>query len=286
MFLVLGFVGTPQIRRVRLRLIQVDGQVSYEALAGIAISYTFPGTPVLAENHDVIMTYYDVDNDCVTIASTEELLDAIDQFSCLEIPVLRITTDVKKKEASAQFTSSSTRAYSTGTSTSTSPSVTPLNGRPNQLQNLVDSFVSIVATAVVTLQHQVAEAHPNTTHSRAADSTTTQVTDTEDTEIAENLAKEVVNNIEMNEGDEATDGDGVKNAAQENNGAGERPFIHGRHTCDRCLCTPIIGTRFHSSNLPDYDLCAKCSVNYKGTEIQFEAAELGMLQLWQFTSCK
>jgi hypothetical protein len=55
----------------------------------------------------------------------------------------------------------------------------------------------------------------------------------------------------------------------------EREFIHGWHTCDRCLCRPIVGKRFHATNLPDYDLCEKCKDGYKGTEIQFEAAELG-----------
>jgi len=54
-----------------------------------------------------------------------------------------------------------------------------------------------------------------------------------------------------------------------------RPFIHGRHTCDRCLCTPIIGDRFHATNLPDYDLCGKCKEGYKGDEIQFECVVLG-----------
>ena len=55
----------------------------------------------------------------------------------------------------------------------------------------------------------------------------------------------------------------------------ERPFIHGRHTCDGCLTTPIIGQRFHAVNLPDYDLCSNCRNNYKGEEIQFEPVELG-----------
>ena len=53
------------------------------------------------------------------------------------------------------------------------------------------------------------------------------------------------------------------------------PFIHGRHTCDQCLTTPIIGTRYHALNLPDYDLCANCFGNYKGSEIVFEEAQLG-----------
>lgn len=51
-------------------------------------------------------------------------------------------------------------------------------------------------------------------------------------------------------------------------------FIHGRHTCDGCLTTPIIGKRYYSTNLPDYDLCQKCYDNYKGSEIKFESVEL------------
>ena len=52
-------------------------------------------------------------------------------------------------------------------------------------------------------------------------------------------------------------------------------FIHGRHTCDGCLTTPIVGKRFHAVNLPDYDLCETCNTNYKGSEIKFEEVELG-----------
>ena len=50
------------------------------------------------------------------------------------------------------------------------------------------------------------------------------------------------------------------------------PFIHGRHTCDSCLTTPIVGKRFHATNLADYDLCENCHATYTGTEIQFEEA--------------
>jgi hypothetical protein len=53
-----------------------------------------------------------------------------------------------------------------------------------------------------------------------------------------------------------------------------KPFIHGRHTCDACLTTPIVGERYHSMNLPDYDLCKRCFVNYSGKEIKFEPVEL------------
>jgi Zinc finger, ZZ type len=57
--------------------------------------------------------------------------------------------------------------------------------------------------------------------------------------------------------------------------APELPFIHGRHTCDQCLTTPVIGKRFHALNKPDYDLCEACFGNYKGTDIVFEEMKLG-----------
>ena len=55
----------------------------------------------------------------------------------------------------------------------------------------------------------------------------------------------------------------------------EKPFIHGRHTCDQCLTTPIVGKRYHAVSLPDYDLCEKCFQNYDGKEIQFAEDQLG-----------
>lgn len=54
----------------------------------------------------------------------------------------------------------------------------------------------------------------------------------------------------------------------------DQKFIHGRHTCDSCLQTPIIGLRYHALNLPDYDLCQNCVHNYKGNEIKFKPVEL------------
>lgn len=51
-------------------------------------------------------------------------------------------------------------------------------------------------------------------------------------------------------------------------------FIHGRHTCDGCLTTPIFGLRYHAMNLPDYDLCSKCYGNYTGTDIEFKPVQL------------
>jgi hypothetical protein len=63
-------------------------------------------------------------------------------------------------------------------------------------------------------------------------------------------------------------------SAEKKNKPEAKPFIHGRHTCDGCLKTPIIGKRYHATNIPDYDLCQRCYDNYKGSEIKYEPVEL------------
>lgn len=55
----------------------------------------------------------------------------------------------------------------------------------------------------------------------------------------------------------------------------ENAFIHGRHTCDSCLTTPIIGKRFRAINRADFDYCEKCYLNYKGDVLKFEEEILG-----------
>ena len=43
-------------------------------------------------------------------------------------------------------------------------------------------------------------------------------------------------------------------------------FIHARHTCDVCQKTPIIGTRYHATKRPDFDLCEACYKTYERKE--------------------
>jgi hypothetical protein len=239
----------------------VNGQVSYSALVDIAIKCAYPGIETDVNEHDCTLTYYDIDNDCVTIASNEELVDAIDQFTLNENPVLRITADVKRKEHVSVPSSSNWEPNQR--SGKASPSI---NMKPNQLQSIVESCVSVLAAAVVTLQHQIAEvSNPKNTSSKTVASESTGRSSAK--MDAENLPDDAVGNSEETTGDEITRGEDLH--------VKELPFIHGRHTCDGCLCTPIIGTRYHATNLPDYDLCATCRGNYKGTEIHFEAQQLG-----------
>jgi len=43
-------------------------------------------------------------------------------------------------------------------------------------------------------------------------------------------------------------------------------FVHGRHTCDGCLFTPIVGVRYKSTTKADFDLCANCFAHYSGED--------------------
>lgn len=47
-------------------------------------------------------------------------------------------------------------------------------------------------------------------------------------------------------------------------------FIHARHTCDGCQKTPIVGTRYHATKIPDFDLCSACFKKYEGDDLDFK----------------
>mmetsp|Transcript_8386 Transcript_8386/g.18124 ORF Transcript_8386/g.18124 Transcript_8386/m.18124 type:complete len:681 (+) Transcript_8386:97-2139(+) len=47
-------------------------------------------------------------------------------------------------------------------------------------------------------------------------------------------------------------------------------FIHARHTCDGCSKSPIIGTRYHATKIPDFDLCEACFEKYEGEDLDFK----------------
>jgi len=249
--------GSNQIRRVRLpRLLDSTGRVSYDELVGLTIAFTFPeGSP---QNYTVSLTYFDVDEDTVTIASTEELVDAIEQFASQK--VLRVSTEVKPRTDAPP-------PPSPRTAPQTSPRDEPVPSA--QLKGALDTFVGILSMAVNHLQEGLAAP---STQPRAATVTITPVRDeqsTNPTRATPNPSSE-----ESQTGATAAATAPVPERKAETVNEDEKLFIHGRHTCDSCLVTPIVGKRYHAINLPDYDLCENCYVNYTGKEVQFEAAEL------------
>mmetsp|Transcript_15107 Transcript_15107/g.42612 ORF Transcript_15107/g.42612 Transcript_15107/m.42612 type:complete len:164 (+) Transcript_15107:74-565(+) len=91
--------GMTEIRRVKLpRIADERGSISYEKLVGLIEGFIAspggcPPQPFRSENHWISLTYKDVDHDEVTIASVEELVDAMEQY--MKKRVLKIATRVR-----------------------------------------------------------------------------------------------------------------------------------------------------------------------------------------------
>eukprot|EP00525_Craspedostauros_australis_P008727 CAMPEP_0198110358 /NCGR_PEP_ID=MMETSP1442-20131203/2361_1 /TAXON_ID= /ORGANISM="Craspedostauros australis, Strain CCMP3328" /LENGTH=1062 /DNA_ID=CAMNT_0043766365 /DNA_START=70 /DNA_END=3258 /DNA_ORIENTATION=+ len=377
--------GKPQIRRVKLpRIADGNGDVSYDELCGLAVTFVFPDASC-PSNYHVMLTYKDVDQDDVTIASNEELLDAVEQFA--DKGILRITGEVRPKNPNhinhAKPLSQSTIAQVSSPSAATGPrdsggsqpvagtattgtaSAEPVvasnanasaqaptkpdetdepasniaaavqaaatatataasRGADQNVQNVLESFVGVLANAVINLEKGLAQpakaaskdvAH-NVTNTAKAVRKSASATATGAAKVATDASNEVVMTAKRVSRDvrktaKAASNDVAKTAKQvsrsvtssvdalsapltkkqptkkpapkpapkakeeaEEQKEEARPFIHGRHTCDGCLCTPVVGPRYHAVNVDDYDLCQKCFNNYRGSEITFASVEL------------
>mmetsp|Transcript_15009 Transcript_15009/g.22903 ORF Transcript_15009/g.22903 Transcript_15009/m.22903 type:complete len:546 (-) Transcript_15009:1216-2853(-) len=258
---LIGELGSPQIRRVRLSRIQVDGFISYAALIDVAFGYMFPDAVASAlTDYDINLTYYDIDNDCVTIGSTEELIDAIEQFSTSQTSAmcLRINTTVNKKKIQS-FSHTTSQAGDTLTKQRCAKVEVKPVIRKQRSPSIVKSFASILTNVVDNLQTQTTE--PRTSVEKNEADLTPQNKGSE-------IGLSCIRNQSLKT--RAKHGDGLD---LEKENTVEILFIHGRHTCDGCLYSPIIGPRYHATNMPDYDLCSKCWKKYDG-EIKFEVIEL------------
>merc|ERR1712137_1497373 len=138
--------------------------------------------------------------DCVVIASTDELMDAIEQFK--DNLVLRVTTDVKRKK-SRPFTPPDSPRLGSRRAEDMRPTE-DAKQVPAQIQNVLESFVTAVGTAVLTLQSHVNNNNNNGTQyvrtsetaAAAAPSDRTDAT-VSSTAEEEQAAKECVENMEM-----------------------------------------------------------------------------------------
>ena len=280
--------------------------VSYDELVGLAVSFVIPQNPKNTNDFVVKLTYQDVDNDTVVVGSSEELLDAIDQFS--EQRVLRITAEVKPsvppptpQQQQQQPPASRARASPEQTDSS-GPETTKRSLQPTPvLQTVVENVVNIILNAAVALNGN-GNSHGTRLGDEAAAATAAEAPPPP-FYTPEGVLSETVNDTpSVSPAPESTVAEAPKREPKSPPGAkcgvkkascvaakpkasttvkpqsvekiDDIPFIHGRHTCDGCLTTPIIGKRYKACNMSDYDLCENCFSNYKGDEIKFEPAEL------------
>ena len=186
----------------------------------------------------------------MTIASSEELVDACEQY--VGQKVLRITTYVKPNTTVTTDKKSPPPA-SVDRGTSTNSSSPP---HPIQIQDVLESFVGVLSTAVNHLQEGLAaktSKNPMPSVRRSTENKSAEAVEesvSEEAKVADVPKGSVADKHEENT--EESDED-QKPAAEPSSSPEEelesRPFIHGRHTCDSCLATPIIGTRYHSTNV-------------------------------------
>jgi hypothetical protein len=242
---------------VRLpRLADATGNVSYDELVGLCVTFTFPESS--PENYVVSLTYFDEDEDTVTIASSEELVDAVEQFAHKK--VLRVSTEVKprKKPAAASVPAPAALAPPSRSERGTSTREELPDIVNPQIKNVLSTFVGILSTAVSHLQEGLAAPEGDAaSRPRGASVTVTPVR--EEATTSSGGAREVVTPVveTVRSGDAATvptDAENENEAkpatdqkSSDSEGAedeGDRPFIHGRHTCDSCLLTPIVGKRW------------------------------------------
>lgn len=193
----------------------------------------------VADGAKVLLTYRDVENDLCCVFSEEDLRCALPVFP--HPATLKMFARIEEPEKMKDVVPSAADASSTTRSSSGSFKDIPVH-------KVVETVVGVLTAANVALQKHVKVSRTQGTNTptaqAAAETPATEAPKKEEPTIAEIPEEE------------------------------KRLFIHGRHTCDGCLTTPIVGTRFHAVNLPDYDLCMGCHSEYKGSEIKFEEQEL------------
>uniref|UniRef100_A0A7S2E5I4 ZZ-type domain-containing protein n=1 Tax=Ditylum brightwellii TaxID=49249 RepID=A0A7S2E5I4_9STRA len=279
-----------QLRRITLARLWDNDRVSYARLVDLALEYS--SQKKLNDEEEemkVVITYVDEDGDTIHISSDEELADAFGQFVDTKPPVLRVKGNVVQKTKAAPKTkapeqnANQTRAAPTSQrDTRHSNSSESSSTKTPQVNVLFEA----VRPIVLALQEKLAKEEADTKEKlkdlmQNAQKIVLESTDdnkdssassasTERTGSVAAAARETVMDVMENAKNIVLENEDAKSAPPQPQNESEAPFIHGRHTCDKCLCTPIIGTRYHATNAHDFDLCAKCFDTYKGDDIHFE----------------
>ena len=330
-----------QIRRVKLaRIVDRKGELSYGSLIRLATKFLSENEvydlelDTLSLGGDlstagsiascVALEYQDEDGDTITITSTEELLDAIDQFTDKQVLRLTVRVVVSPQRAGSSFIShltglgtvsgatpgsnasvpaearsidgsgASASRHSVGDEVPHAPvpveskkpeattklatvlpgTVAPPQDRASpeqsvknvekQISGMVDTVVTAFAKAVINLEESLDEIPKkvnNVKRDKVSQATKERSVESNDGGLEQNGVEKVV--------------ESSKEKEREGAASGNRQFIHGRHTCDSCLVSPIVGTRYRATNRADYDLCQRCFTNYQGEEIKFKQTQDG-----------
>jgi Zinc finger, ZZ type./PB1 domain. len=240
--------------------------------------------------HRIIITYTDEDGDIITISSDQELEDAFSQFVDKVPSVIRATVSMMDSSSSKKGAAST---------------------QPNEQQDK-DSKVSnhVLEERICRLEEKVAKMWMNVHDSNdEKDNMDNQLHEQDGLQrdgdgagkaVATKAVQVKPKAISKATGTDPQEASKKSKDEKRSNNVHDPKevslecfhpeFIHGRHTCDGCFTTPIVGYRFHAVNLPDYDLCYKCFKNYKGRGVFFQPEELErdrqLQNRWRMRTCK
>jgi hypothetical protein len=225
------------IRRIPLKKLWnfTTNQLSFQNLVELILNFTNNNNlNTDSSSIQVMVSYTDMDGDIISVSSDDELLDAFEQYENQVPPVLRAKAHIKV--------------------------MTKGEKKKGDKKKKKDYIGDVDETITPTKDEN------NNNHKE---------------EVKKNLG--VTENIASDDNgrpkQQAKEGPTTTTPAVCNNihpipTDFDPQFVHGRHTCDGCLVTPIVGYRYHAINLPDYDLCQKCVNNYMGSEIEFQPIQL------------
>jgi len=285
------------IRRIALAKLwdPITSRVSYQRLSEIAIEHSNISDSKL---HRVTVIYTDEDGDSITISTDDELTDAFEQFATRVPPVVRAKASFEVEKDGKKIVKGLKQAVS-----EIGKTVKSGEAKVGQMQVVLEPFLTILNQAVDSLSNDM-EGMQQTkkgcrsplkevkTRNRGHKACCSEI---KKRGVTKKIKKDVIDEIpsikktdsaseekEEHKDEDETTKVGKKQKQEECSNILpvkanlDESFIHGRHTCDKCLVTPIIGIRYHALNLPDHDLCAKCVPTHSGEDIIFEPTELGM----------
>jgi len=296
------------IRRISLaKLWDPDtSRVSYQRLSEMALQYSNLSDSKL---HHVAVTYYDEDGDIITISTDDELTDAFEQFSTRIPPIVRAKASFQVEKNGEKIVNELKQAVSEITETVQNANDNDKKSKVNQAQDILDSFMTILTQAVDTLSKNMEGAKQNKKKRGCSKPIPKEVRARNTgnkargsamncgalpTNLSSNINEDIYSKAKT-DGARKEEGNmekkqelySARKEDEETKGVKEdysnlmpvktdldKNFIHGRHTCDRCLVSPIIGIRYHALNLPDHDLCEVCIHKNNRKDIIFEPTEL------------
>eukprot|EP00957_Ditylum_brightwellii_P212239 15367123-Ditylum_brightwellii.AAC.3 len=187
----------------------------------------------------VMITYVNEDGDTIHISSGKELVDAFGQFVDTKPPVLHVKVKVVQKTKAAQRSKHQNRLQIKLVLLLLCKEIltiqihleTKESDTKEKLKDLMQNAQEIVLKRKWGDKDYLASsASTGSTKSVAA------VIREKVSNIMEKAQNIVLKNIV------------AKSASLQSKNESEAPFLHGRHMCDECLCTPIIEAQYHATN--------------------------------------